>query len=72
MVVGCQMGGRSQHACEILANAGFEDVSNVLGGFGGAPQFGHAGWVQAQLPIEKTPDAGRSYEVLRRKASGGR
>jgi rhodanese-related sulfurtransferase len=72
IVVGCQMGGRSQQACEILANAGFEDVSNVLGGFGGAPQFGHAGWAQAQLPIEKTADAARSYDSLRRKASGGR
>jgi rhodanese-related sulfurtransferase len=72
MVVGCQMGGRSQQACEILANAGFEDVSNVLGGFGGAPQFGHAGWVQAQLPIEKTADVARGYDALRRKAGEGR
>jgi len=27
MVVGCKMGGRSQQACEILASAGFEDVT---------------------------------------------
>ena len=46
LVIGCQMGGRSQHAAEILANAGYVDVANVLGGYGGAPQMGHAGWVQ--------------------------
>ena len=36
LVIGCQAGGRSQHACEILAAAGYRDVANVRGGFGGA------------------------------------
>jgi len=70
IVVGCQMGGRSQQAAEILANAGFHDVANVLGGFGGAPQFGHAGWVQAGLPVETAAKGGREYDGLHRKASG--
>ena len=43
LVIGCQMGGRSQTAAEILANAGYHDVANVLGGYGGAPHMGHAG-----------------------------
>ncbi|HYT73184.1 MAG TPA: rhodanese-like domain-containing protein [Vicinamibacterales bacterium] len=72
MVVGCQMGGRSQQACEVLASAGFQDVANVLGGFGGAPQFGHEGWVQAGLPVERTADAARTYDALHKKAGGSR
>jgi rhodanese-related sulfurtransferase len=71
MVVGCRMGGRSQQACEILASAGFADVTNVLGGFGGAPQLGHAGWVQAGLPVETRADASHEYEALRTKAAAG-
>ena len=51
LVIGCQMGGRSAKAAEILATAGYRDVANVLGGYGGAPQFGHVGWVQAGLAV---------------------
>src|SRR5207249_11390414 len=36
LVIGCQAGGRSQRACEILEEAGYGDVTNVRGGFGGA------------------------------------
>ncbi len=72
MVVGCKMGGRSQQACEILASAGFEDVANVLGGWGGAPQMGHAGWVEAGLPVESAADQAREYDTLHQKASGDR
>jgi rhodanese-related sulfurtransferase len=74
MVVGCKMGGRSAQACEILATAGYQDLANVLGGFGGAPQHGHIGWVQAGLPVETAADPDRQYESLQKKASpnGGR
>jgi rhodanese-related sulfurtransferase len=72
LVIGCQMGGRSQQACEVLSNAGFQDVANVLGGYGGAPQMGHAGWVQAGLPVETSADATREYDALQKKAAGGR
>lgn len=72
IVIGCQMGGRSAKAAEILATAGYQDVANVLGGYGGAPQFGHAGWVQAGLPVATKADADREYEALRRNASGSR
>ena len=71
LVVGCQMGGRSQQACEILSSAGFQDVANVLGGWGGAPQMGHTGWVQAGLPVEADADQAREYEALQKKAAGG-
>jgi rhodanese-related sulfurtransferase len=72
MVVGCQMGGRSQHACEVLSSAGFHDVANVLGGWGGAPQMGHTGWAQAGLPIDTATDPGHAYDTLRKNASEGR
>ena len=57
LVIGCQAGGRSQHACELLAQAGWTDVTNVRGGFGGArDQTGRVvipGWRDAGLPVEK-------------------
>jgi rhodanese-related sulfurtransferase len=72
LVVGCEMGGRSQYACEVLQNAGFRDVANVLGGWGGAPQYGHEGWRQAGLPAGSGDGGDRSYASLRKKPSGGR
>jgi rhodanese-related sulfurtransferase len=72
LVIGCQMGGRSAKAAEILANAGYQNVTNVLGGYGGAPQFGHVGWVQAGLPVATSAGEDRDYAALRAKASGGR
>jgi rhodanese-related sulfurtransferase len=65
MVIGCKMGGRSQQACEILASAGYQDVANVLGGFGGAPQMGHRGWAQEGLPVELSGDPAREYSALK-------
>jgi rhodanese-related sulfurtransferase len=56
LVVGCQAGGRSQHACELLAQAGWTDVTNVRGGFGGARDQTGRGviprWRDAGLPDE--------------------
>jgi rhodanese-related sulfurtransferase len=72
MVVGCKMGGRSQQACELLSSAGFQNVTNVLGGWSGAPQMGHIGWVQAGLPAETAADSSRVYDTLHKKAAGGR
>lgn len=72
LVIGCQMGGRSQQACEVLSNAGFQDVANVLGGYGGAPQMGHLGWAQAGLPLATAAAEGRGYEALHKKAAGSR
>ena len=72
LVIGCQMGGRSQKAAEILADAGYRDVANVLGGYGGAPQMGHAGWVQAGLPVERKAEATREYDALHKKTGASR
>ena len=75
LLIGCQMGGRSARAAEILAAAGYTDVSNVLGGFGGArdPATGrvlYEGWVEAGLPVETGATPGGSYDELRAKAKG--
>lgn len=68
IIVGCQSGGRSQRAAEILAGLGFAEVSNMQGGFGGARdpsgQVTMAGWQESGLPVETTPRLGRSYPEL--------
>ncbi len=56
LLVGCQAGGRSQRACDLLAAAGFTDVTNVQGGFGGGQDArGNLvpGWADSGLPVEK-------------------
>ena len=40
LVVGCMAGGRSQRACEMLEEAGYTDLTNVVGGFGGQRRVG--------------------------------
>jgi rhodanese-related sulfurtransferase len=71
LIVGCQAGGRSQRACEILEEAGYTDLTNVVGGFGGQrDQSGTIivkGWRDEGLPVStETGDA--SYHSLRNKA----
>ena len=60
LVVGCMAGGRSQRACEMLEEAGYIDLTNVVGGFGGqrdaSGQVVVAGWKDAGLPV--TTDLG--------------
>lgn len=71
LVVGCLAGGRSQRACELLEAAGYVDLTNVRGGFGGARdasgQVVVAGWREAGLPVS-TEVGDNSYQALRRKA----
>jgi rhodanese-related sulfurtransferase len=71
LVVGCLAGGRSQRACDILEQAGFSDLCNMRGGFGGARDANGAivvvGWRDAGLPVSS--DVGdASYRSLRDKA----
>jgi len=55
----CQAGMRSMAACKALEQAGFTDLTNVEGGFGGRrgvpgmPDV--AGWRDSGLPVETTP-----------------
>jgi hypothetical protein len=47
---------RSQRACEMLDDAGYTDLANVCGGFGGSDDT--QGWKDSGLPVE-TGAAGR-------------
>lgn len=72
LIVGCLAGGRSQRACEMLEEAGFTDLTNVVGGFGGqrdaSGQIVVKGWKDSGLPV--TNDLGdASYEAQRKKAA---
>ena len=71
LVVGCLAGGRSARACEMLEEAGYVELINVLGGFGGQrDQSGTVvvvGWRDEGLPISSEP-VERSYQALRAKA----
>jgi len=71
LVVGCLSGGRSQRACEMLEEAGYSDLTNMRGGFGGARDASGAiavkGWRDAGLPVTQGLGDG-SYPSLREKA----
>ena len=74
LVVGCLMGKRSLTACQILEQAGYTDLANVLGGYGGAKdllgRIVQPGWVQLGLPVSEENGEGVSYESLRSRALG--
>jgi rhodanese-related sulfurtransferase len=51
LVIGCQSGGRSLQAAQILMAAGFIDVVEQRAGFGGTPF--EPGWRQLGLPLAR-------------------
>ena len=71
LLIGCQVGGRSMRAAQMLEAFGFTDVTNVKGGFGGLKDpMGRSidpGWEESGLPVE-TDAAGRAYPDLAAKA----
>jgi rhodanese-related sulfurtransferase len=68
LLVGCQSGMRSQRACELLIDAGYTDVSNVQGSYGGMQDASGRlvveGWRDAGLPVETGDTPGASYADL--------
>jgi rhodanese-related sulfurtransferase len=72
LVVGCHAGGRSQRACEFLAQAGYTRLHNIQGGYGGAKdplgRVVRPGWSQLGLPVSQSHTAGENYESLRDRA----
>ena len=72
LLIGCQVGGRSMRAAQMLEAFGFSDVTNVKGGFSGMRDFmGRSvdpGWEESGLPIETDAPAGQGYEDLAAKA----
>jgi rhodanese-related sulfurtransferase len=69
LLIGCQVGGRSQRAAQMLEAFGFRDVSTVRGGFDGSrdPMSGRTldpGWADSGLPVETGVPAGKGYAAL--------
>src|SRR5688500_8636000 len=56
LLIGCQSGGRSSRAAQILEAFGFTHVTNVPGGY--------AGWEPSGLPIDTVTPPKRPYEDL--------
>jgi rhodanese-related sulfurtransferase len=71
IIVGCQAGPRSNAAAGLLQQAGYQDVSNMLGGFGGMRDpMGNViapGWSSLDLPVGQDNGDGVSYESLSTK-----
>ena len=69
IVCGCQMGGRSQAAAEILSQAGYQDLTNMRGGWGGLqdPETGEviAGWQDEGYPVETGTTDENAYAALK-------
>ena len=72
IIVGCQAGPRSTSAANMLQQAGFQDVSNLLGGFGGmrdsTGKVSAPGWAISGLPVSTDNGEGISYQSLSTKA----
>lgn len=72
LILGCQSGARSQRAAEILAAAGYRDVSNMRGGFGGLrDQMGRTvqpGWAESGLPVCRGCGEENSYAGVKSRA----
>jgi rhodanese-related sulfurtransferase len=71
IIVGCQAGPRSNAAAGLLQQAGYQDLSNMVGGFGGMRDpMGNvvaAGWSSLGLPISQDNGEDVSYESLSAK-----
>ena len=72
LLIGCQVGGRSARAAQMLEEFGFADVTNVAGGYGGSRDpLGRVldpGWLESALPVETDPPKGQAYQELLAKA----
>lgn len=72
VIVGCKSGQRSAAAIEILQQAGYRNLVNLAGGFGGVidstGQVVQEGWSTMGYPIERGQKEGTSYESLCGKA----
>lgn len=73
LVVGCQSGGRSLRAAQMLQAAGYGEIVDQRCGYGGMRDpFGRvveAGWGAEELPVESGQPAGRCYADVQKKAT---
>ena len=64
LLISCQSGVRSVRASQMLESFGYADITNVLGGFGGARDGSAPGWQVSGLAVETAPTPGRTYRDL--------
>lgn len=71
LVTGCMKGGRSLKAAELLLQAGFANVVDMRGGFGGeTDEFGrltYPGWAPRGLPVTREAAPADCYDALANK-----
>ena len=71
LILGCKSGGRSQRAAMMLEGAGFTDLVEMRGGWGGEGdamgRIVEKGWATLGLPAERAPSPGGSWEELKKK-----
>jgi len=71
LITGCQKGGRSLTAAELLLQAGFTHVVDMRGGFGGETddmgRITFPGWAPRGLPTSRDSAPEDRYETLARK-----
>lgn len=70
LVIGCKAGGRSKTASEMLAKAGFSQISDQMAGFdAGKDAFGRVipGWSRSSLPVGKGKPPGRAYADVKQR-----
>jgi rhodanese-related sulfurtransferase len=68
LVVGCAAGGRSAKACAALEAAGWTNLVDVAGGFGGGMGTDGEpveGWQACGLPCSTKPELERTWERLK-------
>ncbi|MBI3934433.1 MAG: rhodanese-like domain-containing protein, partial [Acidobacteria bacterium] len=69
LVCGCQRGVRSMKAAQALLAAGFDNVTDMRGGFGG--ETDHCGclvvpgWATSGLPVSKDSPPADQYSTLK-------
>lgn len=72
LLVGCKTGGRSARAVEILAQMGYQNLTNVRTGFVGAMDMAgrvvEPGWSMLNLPQCTSCDDSATYKHLASKA----
>lgn len=68
LLISCQSGVRSVRASQMLEAFGYANVTNVLGGFGGARDGSAPGWASSGLAVDVAPPAGAAYADLLKKA----
>ncbi len=69
LVLGCAAGGRSMHACEVLAREGYSNLVNMHGGFSGARDpmgtVTEPGWQACGFEVTAEAAPERTWEALK-------